>query len=158
MNLKILLLQEKSENVANVQESLPDCTVYTCDHVETALKMMAEQEFNLVISAVHLEYDGSVFDFLKSVKTNPNWRHIPFVFYCSKSSMFARSVRHGLQIAAQALGAEKYITMETFDRDRLRAEILEVLLWPAEEEENHSLPPRTEQLALGQEAAPDILH
>jgi hypothetical protein len=49
------------------------------------------------------------------------------VFYCSLSSQFARSVRDGLQIAARALGADKYITMEVFDVQRLRTEFTEYL-------------------------------
>jgi hypothetical protein len=76
---------------------------------------------------VHLEHDGSVFDLLKVAKGNPSTSHIPFVFYCARSTKFARSVRDGLQIAARALGADKYITMEIYDVEELRREFVEFL-------------------------------
>jgi hypothetical protein len=60
-------------------------------------------------------------------KGNPSTSHIPFVFYCARSTKFARSVRDGLQIAARALGADKYITMEIYDVNELRAEFAEYL-------------------------------
>jgi CheY-like chemotaxis protein len=125
--LKVLVLQEKAENVFNIREALPDCEIQLFDHVSQAIQAINREDFDLIVSAVHLEHDGSVFDFLKTVKTNIRFHHIPFVFYCSKSSTFARSVRHGLQIAAHALGAEKYITMEHYDRDILRDELISVL-------------------------------
>jgi CheY-like chemotaxis protein len=86
-----------------------------------------QKSIDLIISAVHLEHDGSVFDLLKVAKGNPSTSHIPFVFYCARSSKFARSVRDGLQIAARALGADKYITMEIYDLNQLRAEFAEYL-------------------------------
>lgn len=125
--LKVLVLQEKAENVFNIREALPGCEIQLFDHVNQAIQAIGRTDFDLIVSAVHLEHDGSVFDFLKTVKTNIRFHHIPFVFYCSKSSTFARSVRHGLQIAACALGAEKYITMEHYDRDTLRDELISVL-------------------------------
>lgn len=145
--LKVLLLQEKPENVFNVQASLPDCQIEVYDNVARAIRAIAEEEFHLIVSAVHLEHDGSVFDFLKTIKSQPSLQHIPFVFYCSKSTTFARSVRHGLQIAAHALGAEKYITMEHYDRDLLRRELLELLPWIPESELSHprSLPLEAQQ-------------
>lgn len=126
--LKVLVLQEKSENVFNIRDSLPECDIHLFDHVNQALQSIAiEDNYDLIISAVHMEHDGSVFDFLKAVKSHSRFQHIPFVFYCSRSSTFARSVRHGLQIAAQALGADHYITMERYDKDTLRQELLAVL-------------------------------
>lgn len=127
MLARVLVLQEKDENVANILTVLPDCEIVTVQTVDRALGLLERQEFQLIISAVHLEYDGSVFDFLKEAKRNPITKRIPFVFYCARTSTFARSVRHGLQIAARTLGADKYITMESFDPERLRAEFLQLL-------------------------------
>lgn len=127
MLARVLVLQEKEENVFNILESLPDCEIVPVDTVDKALIALKRDDFDLIISAVHLEHDGSVFDFLKSVKGSPETRRIPFVFYCARTSTFARSVRHGLQIAARSLGAEKYITMERFERLLLRNEFLSLL-------------------------------
>jgi CheY-like chemotaxis protein len=124
---RVLVLQEKPENIRNIQEALPDCETVVVRTVDKAFDCLNQGVYHLIISAVHLEYDGSVFDFLKLAKGHPSTRDVPFVFYCSQSSTFARSVRDGLQIAARALGAEKYITMEMFDVDDLRAEFLDYL-------------------------------
>lgn len=126
MVTRILVLQEKQQNVLNIRRAVPDCELSIVDTVESAVALLTQEDFQLIISAVHLEFDGSVFDFLKMCKVQAS---LPFIFYCSKSSTFARSVRDGLQIAARALGAEKYITMEEFDAQELRDEIVEFLPW-----------------------------
>lgn len=124
---RVLVLQEKPENIRNIQAALPDCELAVVNTVDKAYRCLSNGAYHMIISAVHLEYDGSVFDFLKLAKGHPATKHLPFIFYCSQSSIFARSVRDGLQIAARALGAEKYITMELFDVDELRQEFLEYL-------------------------------
>lgn len=127
MLARVLVLQEKEENIRNIADCLPDCKITNVDTVNQAYYALHRQNFNLIISAVHLEYDESVFDFLEECKRHPKSKEIPFVFYCARTSTFARSVRHGLEIAAAVLGADRYITMEKFDRQRLRSEILKVL-------------------------------
>lgn len=126
MTIRVLVLQEKQENIANIELSLPDCDLIHVGTVDEAMDRLTS-DVDLIVSAVHLEHDGSVFDFLKLAKGNPETNHIPFVFYCSQSSKFARSVRDGLQIAARAIGADKYVTMELFDSLELRDELLEAV-------------------------------
>ena len=123
----VLILQEKDENVANIRASLPECAFVRVRTVDEAIPLLEHHHFDLIISAVHLEFDGSVFDFLRFAKGNPKTSHIPFVFYCSQSSRFARFVRDGLEIASRALGANRYITMEYYSRDGLRAEFQKYL-------------------------------
>lgn len=123
----VLLLQEKDENVANIRASLPECAFVRVRTVDEAVPLLDSHVFDLIVSAVHLEFDGSVFDFLRFAKSNPKTADVPFLFYCSLSSRFARSVRDGLEIASLSLGAEKYITMEKYDRDKLRAEFVKYL-------------------------------
>jgi CheY-like chemotaxis protein len=127
MSFRVLVLQEKPENIRNIQDALPDCETVVVDTVDKAEHLLSVGAYHLIVSAVHLEYDGSVFDFLKSAKQRPSTKGVPFVFYCSQSSTFARSVRDGLQIAARALGAEKYITMELHNSEELRLQFLEFL-------------------------------
>jgi len=127
MLASVLALQEKDENLVNILDSLPDCETEIVCTVHDALAALDRKTFHLIISAVHLEHDGSVFDFLKSVRDNQFTKHTPFVFYCSRTTSFARSVRHGLQIAARTLGADRYITMEYYDRAHLRAEFIKAL-------------------------------
>jgi CheY-like chemotaxis protein len=126
MMARVLVLQEKSDNIANIQASLPDCQLLHVRTVDEATELIF-RGVDMIISAVHLEHDGSVFDLLKLAKADERTKDIPFVFYCSQSSAFARSVRDGLQIAARALGADKYITMEEYDAKELRDEFIEYL-------------------------------
>ena len=127
--MRVLALQEKTDNIANIKAALPDCELIHVQTIQQAIPILLAEQSNidLIISAVHLEYDGSVFDFLRVAKSNPSTSKIPFVFYCARSTKFARSVRDGLQIAARALGADKYITMEIFDAYELRVEFAECL-------------------------------
>lgn len=140
MRTRVLVLQEKQENIKNIAESLPDCTIVNVQTVHQANVALRTQPIDMIVSAVHLEYDESVFDFLESCKTSPHTKDIPFVFYCSRSSTFARSVRHGLEIAAEALGADHYITMESYEQDRLRTELLKVLIKSALKSEQRDIP------------------
>jgi hypothetical protein len=126
MTARVLVLQEKLENIRNIKASLPECELLYVRTIDQAMPLL-KNDLDLIISAVHLEYDGSVFDLLKLAKANPATSHVPFVFYCSQSSTFARSVRDGLQIASRALGADKYITMEDFDVKELRYQFIEFL-------------------------------
>jgi CheY-like chemotaxis protein len=126
MMARVLVLQEKSDNIANIQASLPDCQLLHVRTVDEASELIFNG-VDMIISAVHLEHDGSVFDLLKLAKADERTKDIPFVFYCSQNSAFARSVRDGLQIAARALGADKYITMEDYDPRELRHEFIECL-------------------------------
>jgi CheY-like chemotaxis protein len=90
--------------------------------IESALQLLQGDDIGLIICAVYLE-NGDVYQFLAEVKSNLKLQHIPFVFYCYKTSKFAQSIRTGLQVAAEYLGADLYITMERFDGELLAAQI-----------------------------------
>ncbi len=113
---RILILQEMEQNIINIQEALlPHNHQLTfVRHELKALELLVHDHFDLIICAVYLE-ESDVFDFTKAVKNHPTLKHIPFVFYCSAISTFARSVRGGLKIAAESLGVDLYVTMEKFD-------------------------------------------
>jgi len=125
---RILVLQEMHENVVYLRESLEPAghELVIVNTIHSALTQLCQEEFDMIICAVFLENE-SVFDFLKSCKQDINYRKIPFVFYCCKTSEFARSVRDGLQIAARTLGAERYVIMEAFDALVLKTQIEECL-------------------------------
>lgn len=124
MVIRILVLQEMEENINNLQLSLEpygyDLTIV--DKISQAMSVLARNEMDVIVSAVFLRNE-SVFDFLRLCKADSRTAEKPFIFYCSKHSAFARSVRDGLQIAARAMGADKYITMEDFNGAALRDEI-----------------------------------
>lgn len=125
---RILILQEMEKNIDNLKEALePHGHTLFIKHRELeALETLKYEEVDLIIAAVYLR-ESDVFDFLKAVKAQEGTRNIPFVFYCSAVSTFAKSVRGGLKIAARAMGADLYVTMEEFDADELCRQIEECL-------------------------------
>jgi PleD family two-component response regulator len=125
---RILVLQEMRENVENLRESLEPSghELVVVNTINAAMHQLKEEQFDMIICAVFLENE-SVFDFLKICKHDLMYRSIPFVFYCCKTSQFARSVRDGLQIAARTLGAERYVIMESFDAYSLKSQVEECL-------------------------------
>ena len=70
-----------------------------------------------------------MFEFVRKVKRS-DAKKVPIVFYCYKTSTFARSVRSALKIAARSTGVDFYITMESFIASEF-AEQFEQCLFPA---------------------------
>ena len=126
---RMLILQEMEQNIINLEEALipRGHELIIVDRELQALQRLHSTKIDLIISAVYLE-SSDVFDFLKAVKNNREWNEIPFVLYCSAISTFARSVRGGLKIAAESLGADLYITMEKFDPALLAKQVEECLI------------------------------
>jgi CheY-like chemotaxis protein len=75
------------------------------------------RKIDLVISDVHLENGGNVFDFLRWVKDHSPNIAIPFVLLSCKPSPLAKHLEDALRTSARLLGASKYISMNTFDSD-----------------------------------------
>lgn len=82
---------------------------------------------DLIISEVHLENGGSIFDFLKWVKAHPRLCAVPFVLLSLEPTDLAKYLSDGVQIAARLLGASKYISMIEFDAAVLHEELSELL-------------------------------
>lgn len=128
---RILVLQEMEQNIINIKKALlpRGHELIIVRRELEALQKLQTEKIDLIISAVYLE-NSDVFDFLKAVKHSQSSKRIPFVMYCSAISSFARSVRGGLQIAAESLGVDLYVTMEQFDAKKL-ADQIEGCLKPA---------------------------
>ncbi|MBU6455530.1 MAG: response regulator [Cyanobacteria bacterium REEB67] len=92
-----------------------------------AKKVLDEERCDLIISDVHLENGGNVFDFLRWVKDDFSICDIPFIFLSVEPSELAKYLSDGLRISARLLGAAKYISMDRFDANRLADEISEFL-------------------------------
>jgi CheY-like chemotaxis protein len=118
MCAQILGLLELSKNSHAVYECLTES-----GHKVLLAKTFAEAmdvlrggcSIDLIISDVHLENGGTVFDFLKWVKCNPSTKAVPFVLFSSQPTAVAKYLEHGLKLTARKLGAAKYISMDTFD-------------------------------------------
>ena len=125
----IIALLEHSEHVAEVRGCLDEAghEVFVVDSFAKAIALLKEHSFDLIISDVHLENGGSVFDFLKWVRSREPFRSIPFVLFSLEPNQLAKYLADGVQTAARHLGASKYISMEKFDPVRLKTEIAELL-------------------------------
>lgn len=103
------------------------------DSFARAKEILQVRAFDLIVSDVHLENGGSVFDFLKWVKSCPTLHQISFVLFSLQPTELAKYLAEGVQTAARILGAAKYISMDKFDCAVFTREIAE-LLPPAETE------------------------
>jgi len=88
-----------------------------------AMEILRCADIDLVISDVHLQNGGSVFDFLRWTKGDPHLHSIPFVCFSAEPPEVGKYLSDGVRTAARALGAADYITMEQFDATAFRQKI-----------------------------------
>jgi len=121
----ILALLEKHDNSFQVKACLEDCGlhVFVVDTFRKALDLLSVQKIDLIISDVHLENGGNVFDFLRVVKKGQRTCEIPFVLFSLQPTAMAKYLADGLRTTARHLGAVKYIEMETFDGVQFQEDI-----------------------------------
>ena len=125
MAAKILVLlehQEAMEPVAGTLEKFGHVVIRS-DKYHDAMDVLRNTEVDLIIGDVHLQNGGSIFDFLRWVKGDPEMREVPFVCFSTEPVEVPKYLKDGVRTAARALGAAKYITMEKFDKASFRAEI-----------------------------------
>jgi CheY-like chemotaxis protein len=139
---RILILQELPGPFRALKTSLePYHELIFVKNVDEALSVLTTQKIDMIISRVHLE-EGSVFEFIRIVKENPQLANLPFICFCGKLSDTAKTLDHALAKAAETLGADKYVSLEHFcsdddcDYDRLRGEIESCLKHPAGNKQN----------------------
>lgn len=125
----IIALLEHPEQHALVKSclELAGHEIVFVDTFARAKGVLKEHAFDMIISDVHLENGGSVFDFLKWVKSTPTLRPIPFVLFSLEPTKVAKYLADGVQTAARAFGAADYINMDTFDSDSFARRIAELL-------------------------------
>lgn len=130
MKPHILALLELDENSAQVRESLRDIDQRTtvCKKFTKAIEFLEEKSCALIISDVHLENGGNVFDFLRWAKANPRTKDTPFVLLSCKPTKMAKYVEDGVRTTARLLGADLYLTYEKFDPVSFRKQIEPLLL------------------------------
>jgi CheY-like chemotaxis protein len=125
----IVALLEHPERAAEIRGCLEsaDHVVYVVNSFPRAKAILQERKFDLIISDVHLENGGSVFDFLKWVKSDHRMSAVPFVLISLEPTEMAKYLADGVRAAARYMGAAKYISMEKFDAVTLLKEIGELL-------------------------------
>jgi DNA-binding response OmpR family regulator len=129
MSALILALLEELVNGYQVKTCLEECghEVFVADSFVKASGILGTQDIDLIISDVHLENGGSVFDFLREVKTAQRTSQIPFILFSFRPTPRAKFLGDALSTASRQMGAAKYIQMDTFNAAEFQAEINSVL-------------------------------
>lgn len=121
----ILALHEEDEHSVRVADSLRKSghAVIMSKDFPHAISVLKEKNVDMIISDVHLQNGGNVFDFLRWAKKNPTTMNTPFVLFSAEATGVAKFIDDGLRTSARLLGAAMYITMEQFDADEFRKKI-----------------------------------
>jgi len=121
----ILALHEDPKNSVDVSKCLEESghSVILVKTFTEAIRIVQEKHVDLIISDVHLENGGNVFDFLRWVRKNPASKETPFVLFSSTPTPVAKYFEDGLKTTARMLGAAMYISMEIFDAKEFRKKI-----------------------------------
>jgi CheY-like chemotaxis protein len=125
MHALVLALHENDGNSHQVAMSLKQSGhgVIMSKNFTEAMGVLESRHVDMIISDVHLQNGGNVFDFLRWVKKNPSTSKTPFVLFSHEPTAMAKYVEDGIKTAARVLGAAMYITMEIFDSDEFRRRI-----------------------------------
>jgi len=125
MTAKILVTMEHEEQRTQIGNCLEKVgyEVTKVDTFHNAMEILRYKDFDLVVSDVHLQNGGSVFDFLRWVKGDPHMRNMPFVCFSAEPAEIGKYLADGVRTAARALGAARYISMDHFDGPALLREI-----------------------------------
>jgi len=125
MTAKIMVTMEHEEERRIIGECLERVghKVTTADTFHNAMEILRTADFDLIISDVHLQNGGSVFDFLRWVKGDPHMRSTPFVCFSAEPPEVGRYLADGVRTAARSLGAARYISMEHFNGPLFLSEI-----------------------------------
>ncbi|MBC7998593.1 MAG: hypothetical protein IAF58_11650 [Leptolyngbya sp.] len=124
----ILVVQDVEENILEMKLSLEQSghNLFVSHSVDSAITLLNATSFDLLICAVYLK-SSNVFDLLKFVKSDPERRHLTFVFFCCSPKDIAEYASRTIRNTAIILGANKYITHAEFDAIRFRTEIESLL-------------------------------
>ncbi len=125
MDARILVTMEHPEQMKLISDSLEKFghSVTKSNTFVESMEILRSFNFDLIVTDVHLQNGGSVFDFLRWVKGDPHMKTIPFVCYSAEPPEVGKYLADGVRTAARALGAAKYITMENFEASIFRQEI-----------------------------------
>ncbi len=117
MTAKIMVTMEHDDDRTRLAGCL-EGVGHVVTMVETfhhAMEILRNKDFDLIVSDVHLQNGGSVFDFLRWVKGDPHTRPVPFVCFSAEPKEVSRYLFDGVRTAARALGAARYVSMPEFD-------------------------------------------
>lgn len=125
MDARILITMEHKEQmklISDCLEKFGHCVI-KADTFHESMEILRSTEVDLIVSDVHLQNGGSVFDFLRWTKGDPHLRALPFVCFSAEPPEVGKYLSDGVRTAARSLGAARYISMEQFDEKSFRGEV-----------------------------------
>jgi CheY-like chemotaxis protein len=121
------------DNPANIVKLKDACKLagHQVVPVNTVAAAMAfletKDHVDVIVAAAHLENE-SVFEFLKCVKSsNSHLKDVPFIMLCAEPGTLGLLTSGAVEIAAEVMGADKYLLMTEFDASLLMQEIEQLL-------------------------------
>ena len=123
------------ENPDNIEKLKQACQraghqVVPCLTITEAMGFLETKDHvDVIVAAAHLENE-SVFHFLQRVKSSDSILHkAHFFMLCADPGVLALVTSPSVELAANLMGADKYLLMPEFDAEKLMAELEE--LFPA---------------------------
>ncbi len=131
---KILIFQERPGQLHAFKNSLVQYheLFFVRDESE-AIAILQENAIDLIIARVHLE-QGSVFEFVRRIKHDGSYAHIPLLCFCGRRTQLARQLDASMKKASETFGADGYMCIDQFcsehncDFDALRKAIESFLM------------------------------
>jgi len=125
MTAKILVTMEHEVQGKTIRDCLESVghSVTKVDTFHNAMEVLRTTDFDLIVSDVHLQNGGSVFDFLRWVKGDPYMSAVPFVCFSAEPPEVGKYLSDGVRTAARSLGAARYIIMDHFESPAFLQEI-----------------------------------
>jgi CheY-like chemotaxis protein len=129
MTALIIALLETPEQSVLIRNCLKAAghEVILVENFSKAKSILKVSICDLILSDVHLQNGGNVFDFLKWVRSKPRLQEIPFVLLSVEPSPTAKYLGESVRYASRVLGAAKYVSMHKFDCELLMSELSEFL-------------------------------
>jgi hypothetical protein len=123
-----LLEQEEISHLVNASLGQSGHEIVPIRTFSRAVVELQKAHFDLIICEAHLENGGSVFDFLRWVKTNPLTNEIPFVVFSTRPTPMGKYLEDGVRTTARILGAAQFIAMNLFSASHFRRQIDALLI------------------------------
>lgn len=126
MSFEILTLVESHQRWPRIISSLSRCghNALLVDRYCDAIFLLNQSiKCDLIISDVHLQNGGDVFDLLRWVRTSSDRADLPFIMLNCEPTLNARYLDETIRTTARLLGVSLYVTQEKFDSDELVGKI-----------------------------------
>ncbi|MDZ4832823.1 MAG: hypothetical protein SGJ27_03385 [Candidatus Melainabacteria bacterium] len=125
-----ILTLENPDNIAKLKEACKAAgnqVVPVRSITEAMVFLETKDHVDVIVAAAHLQNE-SVFEFLQRVKDEASHlKTVPFLMLCAEPGTLGLVTSPVVEIAANALGADKYLLMAEFDANLLIQEISQLL-------------------------------